>query len=85
MMAIFLGSQRASKRAKISWAFLIFLPSEVRKSVSLYRAPYIWVVANAYWLSVHTLITLSFLYLLPWVRVISSAFWAEVPCPSAWA
>jgi hypothetical protein len=83
-MTTFLGSQRASKRAKISWAFLIFLPSEVRKPLFLYRAPYIWAVANAYRLSVYILITLSFPYLRPWVRVISSAFLAEVPCPSAW-
>jgi hypothetical protein len=85
MMAIFLGIQRTFKRAKISWAFLIFLSSEVRKPVSLYKAPYIWAVANVYWLSVYKLITLFFPYLRPWVRAISSAFWAEVPCPSAWA
>jgi hypothetical protein len=64
---------------------LIFSPSEVRKPLSLYRAPCTWAIANAYRLSVYTLITLSFLYLSPWVNAISSDFWSEVPCPSAWA
>jgi hypothetical protein len=77
-VATFLGSQRASKRAKISGVFLIFLPSEVRKPLSLYRAPCTWVVENAYRLHVYTLIILSLPYLGPWVGAISSAFWAEV-------
>jgi hypothetical protein len=63
MMVTFVGSQMASKRARISWAILIFLLSEVRKPPSLYRAPCTWAIGNAYQLSVYTLITLSFPYL----------------------
>lgn len=83
MIACFFGNQRAFNNASISSLFLTVFPSAFSKPCSQYIAPWMWVVAKAYWLSVYTLSFLSFPSTNALSRAISSALWAEVPIGSA--
>lgn len=57
-MAVLLGNQIASHRAKISSLFLISFPAEVSNPLLLFRTPWTWAMAKAYGLLVYRFIVL---------------------------